>query len=936
MKSNKILSDVIHHMKYAKYLPELNRRETFEETCLRNMDMHIEKYPFLGEQIEQVYNRSVLTKKVLPAMRSMQFAGDAIKQNNVRMFNCSYAPCDSMKIFSESMFLLLSGVGFGYSVQFHHVLKLPSINAPRGVKTYKVSDSIEGWADAIHELIKAFLDNKILPSFDFSMIRKKGTKLSSGGKAPGYYPLKNCLDHIKNLFLKKLENNDFRLSTLDCHSIFCFIADAVLSGGIRRAAMIALFSFDDLEMRNCKSGQWWLTNPHFARANNSAIAPYQEITEQMFKTFWQDVEKSGAGEPGIIWSNNKEYGFNPCFTYDTKILSENGYVKIGENVGDIRLININGDTVNGSIWSNGIKSVIELTLSNKVKIKCTPDHRFLDIDDKEVMAKDLKDNRIKSFSFINDDINEFTKYGFLQGDGDLNRLNSKDHAGLEVNIGNKDIEIYKLFNIEQVENKRSYYIHGFNNILRDLGFSAENLPKRILPSSINTWSLKDKAMFLKGLYSANGSIIKNNRIAFKSTSNELIIGIQELLKEFDIKSYITTNKAKDVLFSNGLYKCKESYDLNISNLGSVINFAKNIAFIHKYKNDDLKHLIKIKSPKVISIKEAGQQEVFDFNLQDQTHWGVIEGVIAHNCSEAALRPYSFCNLVEINGSEIKDQQDFNQTCSDAAFINTLQASYTDFHYLRDIWKQTTDEDALIGVSITGIASGNLDNLDLKIGAEIVKKTNEEVSKLIGINKSARCTLVKPAGTTSLILGTSSGIHDWHDKFYLRRVRVNKQEAIYSYILENLPEIVENDNSDQHTAIFVFPQKAPDNAKIRSNTDVIELLERVKKYNLEWIRNGHNRGDNYHNVSATISIKGHEWEKVGSWIWNNRYNYHGLSVLPFDGGTYQQAPFESCDENTYNQYLSYFKDIDLKQIIEIEDNTEFDESIACSGGTCELI
>ena len=617
MKSNKILADVIHHMKYAKYIPELKRRESFDETCLRNMDMHIEKYPFLGEQIEQVYNRSVLTKKVLPAMRSMQFAGDAIKQNNVRMFNCSYAPCDSMKIFSESMFLLLSGVGFGYSVQFHHVLKLPSINAPRGVKTYKVSDSIEGWADAIHELIKAFLDNKILPDFDFSGIRKKGSKLSSGGKAPGYYPLKNCLDHIKNLFLKKLENNDFRLSTLDCHSIFCFIADAVLSGGIRRAAMIALFSFDDLEMRNCKSGQWWLTNPHFARANNSAIAPYQEITESMFKKFWQDVEKSGAGEPGYIPTHNKEYGVNPCV-------------------------------------------------------------------------------------------------------------------------------------------------------------------------------------------------------------------------------------------------------------------------------------------------------------------------------EACLRPYSFCNLVEINGSEIKDQQDFNQTCADAAFINTLQASYTDFHYLRDIWKQTTDEDALIGVSITGIASGCLDNLDLKLGAEIIKKTNEEVSKLIGINKAARCTLVKPAGTTSLILGTSSGIHDWHDNYYLRRVRVNKQEAIYSYILENLPEIVENDNFNQHTAIFVFPQKAPDSAKIRSNTDVIELLERVKRYNLEWIRNGHNRGDNYHNVSATISIKDHEWEKVGSWIWNNRYNYHGLSVLPFDGGTYQQAPFESCDENTYNQYLSYFKDIDLKQIIEIEDNTEFDDSIACSGGTCELI
>ena len=616
-KSNQVLSDVIHYMKYAKYVPELKRRESFNETCMRNMDMHIEKYPFLGDEIEKIYNRSVLTKKVLPAMRSMQFAGDPIKQNNVRMFNCSYCPCDDLKVFSEAMFLLLSGVGFGYSVQFHHILKLPSIALPRGVKNYLVSDSIEGWADAVNELIKAFLDNKVMPDFDFSLIRKKGTKLSSGGKAPGYYPLKNCLENIKTLFLNKIQKNELRLSSIDCHSIFCFIADAVLSGGIRRAAMIALFSFDDKDMRNCKSGQWWIDNPHFARANNSAIAPYSEITKDMFSSFWQDVENSKAGEPGIIWANNKEYGFNPC-------------------------------------------------------------------------------------------------------------------------------------------------------------------------------------------------------------------------------------------------------------------------------------------------------------------------------SEASLRPYTFCNLVEINASAINNQDDFNQICADASFINTLQASYTDFHYLRDIWKKSTEEDALIGVGITGIASGNLDNLDLRLGAEIVKQTNENVSKLIGINKASRTTLVKPAGTTSLILGTSSGIHDWHDKFYLRRVRVNKQEAIYSYILDNLPEIVENDNFDQHTAIFVFPQKAPDNAKIRDNTSVLELLERVKKYNQEWIREGHNSGDNAHNVSATISIKNDEWQDVGAWLWDNRYNYHGLSVLPFDGGTYQQAPFESCNEDIYNQYLNHFKDIDLRQVVEIEDNTEFDENIACSGGTCELI
>ena len=260
-KSNQVLSDVIHYMKYAKYVTELKRRESFNETCMRNMDMHIEKYPFLGDEIEKIYNRSVLTKKVLPAMRSMQFAGDPIKQNNVRMFNCSYAPCDDIKIFSEAMFLLLSGVGFGYSVQFHHILKLPSINLPRGVKNYVVSDSIEGWADAIHELIKAFLNDKVLPSFDFNLIRKKGTKLSSGGKAPGYYPLKTCLDNIKNLFEDKIKKNELRLSSIDCHSIFCFIADAVFIGGTTEYKM----SQDSINIiKKAKSLNKWV---HVGRVN---------------------------------------------------------------------------------------------------------------------------------------------------------------------------------------------------------------------------------------------------------------------------------------------------------------------------------------------------------------------------------------------------------------------------------------------------------------------------------------------------------------------------------------------------------------------------------------------------------------------------------------------------------------------------------------------
>lgn len=938
MTVNKILSDVIHYMKYANYDNEINRRETFSETCDRNMNMHIRKFPFLADKIEGIYENFVKTKKFLPAMRSMQFAGEAIERNNVRIFNCSYSPADDKKIFSESMFLLLSGCGFGYSVQHHHIEKLPVINQPIDSKIYHVSDSIEGWADAVDVLINAYLSMSHLPDFDFSLIRKKGSEISTGGKAPGHEPLKVCLENIDNLFKKKIENRENLLTSIDCHSIFCYIADAVLSGGIRRAAMIALFSFDDYLMRNCKSGSWWLESPHFARANNSAIILYDEITKDQFKDLWQDVENSGSGEPGIIWTNDRDYGYNPCFTGDMRILSDKGNVPIGENVGTAKLYNKNGEIVNGRIWSNGVKPTVKLRLSNQVVLKCTKDHRYMTVDGSEVEAQNLLGLRVKPYFVMNTAVSKYVQYGFIQGDGALGRLNSVDHTGLEVNIGVKDKEIFALFGITSSTTKRSFYIPNINQELVDLGFSSESLPNRILPTSLNTWSTEDKYMFLKGMYSANGSVIKGARVSYKSTCKDLIESMKSLLVELGIESYYTTNKSKSVEFANGSYVCKESYDLNITKLNSVIAFAEKIGFVHGYKMDALSDLIMSKAPKVLSIKDNGSEEVFDFNLQDDTHWGVIEGVIAHNCAEASLRPFSFCNLVEINAEKVNNQKDFNDICDAASFINTIQASYTDFHYLRDIWTVNTKLDSLIGVGITGIASGNLDNIDLALGAEIVMNTNKEVSKLIGINPSARCTLIKPAGTSSLILETSSGIHDYFDSHYLRRVRVNKRESIYDYFLEYLPSVVENDNFDINTAIFTFPQKAPESGYIRDKTNVMDLLTRVQRYNIEWIRSGHRSGSNYHNVSATISIKPDEWHQVGSWMWDNRFSYHGLSVLPYDGGTYQQAPFESCSKEIYSKYLSYFDNvnIDLSMIQEFDDNTNLNDQVACSSGVCELI
>lgn len=309
--SNRILSDVTVFNKYAKYLPEKERRETWDEICDRYEGMMIDKYSNLKENIIS-HMKLVREKKVLPSMRAMQFAGPAINKNNSRIYNCAFLPIDDYRGFSETMFLLLGGTGVGYSVQFHHVEKLPEIQKATKERKYLINDSLEGWADTIKVLMKSYLGySKYKPRFDYSDIRPKGARLvTAGGKAPGPGPLKICVANIEAILDRK--QNGEKLTPLECHDILCHIANAVLSGGIRRSAMIALFSFDDKEMLESKYGNWWETNEQRGRANNSAVILRNKITKPEFDELWQKIELSNAGEPGIYFTNDKDWGTNPC------------------------------------------------------------------------------------------------------------------------------------------------------------------------------------------------------------------------------------------------------------------------------------------------------------------------------------------------------------------------------------------------------------------------------------------------------------------------------------------------------------------------------------------------------------------------------------------------------------------------------------------------
>lgn len=308
----KALADITVFNKYARFNSKVNRRENWGEIVARNAEMHKTKYPWMAKEIDSIYNKFVHTKKVLPSMRSLQFGGRPILMAENRIFNCAYAPAESTKFFSELMFLLLGGTGMGYSVQRRHTDKLPKIKTPESDEEYKyqVQDSIVGWSDAVKVVCKAFFNAGTLPIFDYRDIREKGAELiTTGGQAPGPEPLRICVEQLTVLLRNAVGR---KLEPIEVHDMACIIADAVLAGGIRRAAMISLFDRNDDEMLSCKSGEWWKTHPARARANNSAVLMRGEVSEIEFYELMHRIEDSGCGEPGVYWTNNKDWGTNPC------------------------------------------------------------------------------------------------------------------------------------------------------------------------------------------------------------------------------------------------------------------------------------------------------------------------------------------------------------------------------------------------------------------------------------------------------------------------------------------------------------------------------------------------------------------------------------------------------------------------------------------------
>jgi ribonucleoside-triphosphate reductase (thioredoxin) len=335
--SVKMLQEYTRYSKYSKYIPEKKRRETWEEQVNRVFDMHEVRF---GDKINSIKDdfefakNMVLKKRVLGSQRALQFGGKPILDKNAKMYNCTVSYVDRPRFFQECMYLLLCGCGTGFSVQKHHIQKLPGImKRTKGEKNYIIPDSIEGWADAVGILISSyFVDDQPFKEyngykikFDYTKIRPAGAALSWGGKAPGPKGLQASLDKIEEIFetvLKSSEKESPKLRPIDAYDMIMHLSDAVISGGVRRSACISIFSADDMEMANAKTGDWFIKNPQRGRSNNSALLIRNETTKEDFTKLMKSVKE--FGEPGFIWSDSKESLYNPCVEINMYAYNDEG------------------------------------------------------------------------------------------------------------------------------------------------------------------------------------------------------------------------------------------------------------------------------------------------------------------------------------------------------------------------------------------------------------------------------------------------------------------------------------------------------------------------------------------------------------------------------------------------------------------------------------
>ena len=1087
------ISNFIFTNKYARYNSVVGRRETWGECVDRVMTMHIAKFrkKLSKEDLAEVKWAfdEVNDKSVVPSMRSMQFAGKAITAANSRVFNCAVRHVDSIRSFAEIFYLLLCGCGVGIGVSRHFINRLPCLVGAKDktgtVLTYVVDDSIEGWSDSIEALLNCYFHNTAYTGrkivFDYSKIRPAGAILkTSGGKAPGYKGLKNCHRKIKALLDHVIEDLDqTRIKSVNAYDILMHVADAVLSGGIRRSATSVIFEKDDEDMMNAKTYftvskytkfsldeetqiyhgkvtvnkkvyeieipaagfdweykqlvdknqiSWHHIEPQRARSNNSVLLLRDQTTELEFESIIERTKQ--FGEPGFVFANHPWQLFNPCFTIDTKVLTDQGWRTFGELLGTTPTI-VQDNRVRGLVlpltgeeaWDVSLGSVgtttnvsplvsktgenqavYELELSCGRTVKATANHHFatrrgmVELADLQV-GEDKVLLALPNTPVIDQDYK--FKLGFLagliEGDGGLTDETAmidvwheehtrfeptlelieemvKDHLTPQSLVSTTkmatDAPKFKLQTQVGTCVKHRLSSPPLARVLAQYGFTEKHTDLSWLHKN----SKEFKAGFISGMLSSDGHVDYNDNsrsvsLRITQSNKEGLKTLQLVLQELGIMArvYPLLPEGPRMLPDTDRvlkeYNCKASYRLVIPGVVNCQHAEEMFQLLFGKKERLLEVLADKKScntkneSTVVKITPVGSEDVYCLK-EDNRRTLIANGMTARRCFEIGFIPVTadgvcgvqFCNLSSINGAQVKSVADLMRATKSATIIGTLQASYTEqLSYLSPAAKQLTEDEALLGVSITGV----MDNPDIilspdnqKAAAEYALEVNREWAAKISIKPAARVTCIKPEGTSSLVLRSASGIHPHHARRYFRRVQCNKLDPVYKFFKERNPHMCEPGvwSANKTDDVITFPLTVSDTAMVKADLSALAHLNMIKSTQQNWVLTGTSPEANTkpvsHNVSCTTIVKDDEWSSVIKYLYDNRAYFSAVSLLPFIGDKlYKQAPLEAVttdeDEAKWDALITSYVPVDYKELKEDEDSTRVQETASCAGGKCEL-
>lgn len=987
--SIKALQDYTFVSKYARYNKDKKRRESWEEAVERVKQMHLRKYPQVKKEIEWAFEL-VRQKRVLGSQRTLQFGGAPIEKHNARSYNCTVSYCDRLRFFQECFYLLLCGSGTGFSVQKHHIAKLPKFGQ-RGsvVKTYTIPDSIEGWADALGVLLSSYFESPVFPEyaqcvvkFDYSEIRPAGAPLAScSGKAPGAKPLRNALERIRTL-LDRCKGD--RLRTIDAYDIVMYASDAVLSGGVRRCLAQGsrvltkdegFKGIEDIIVGDKVSTPlgWKKVTNTFTQGKQEVITIKHQDGELICtpnhrvavlkscngELEWKEASELIAGDrlfykrticdgsknelPG--WKYNKPLHSTTCKAIIIPDLDEEMAWLIGIIQGDGYVL-LRSDKGEVSVAVEGSNPAQATLVKNQLERFGVNVRVDMPQEDNNCFRVRVKSKQLASYlySYVKQPkevlrIPEFIKcaspsirLSFLQGvlDSDgcvktrpqqavctVYKEFAKDIQSLYYSVG--IVTRFKKFVEPKNDWQQKYIVSLINNCDKDAFITNVGF-KEYSKGKISREANGFPMAFFEGekpQYWSRSFCSGNKQINLD--------GYQRFYGNTDVVPI----EVKEIKYTG---KVIETYDIEVEDSHCFVCegvLVHNSATISIFSPDD-EDMLKAKTGNwfydnsqrarsnnsCLLVRDKTTKEEFEKIMiwvrefgEPGFVWSDSTEMLVNPCAEISMHPveettgksgWQACNLCEINGKKIKTEDDFVQVAKAGAILGTLQAGYTDFPYLGTTTENIVKREALLGVSITGM----MENSDIIMNPEIqqrmaklIKEVNAEIAGKIGINVAARTTAIKPGGTTSCMLGTSSGIHPHHAKLYFRRVQANKMEAPYKYFSNINPMAAEDSvwSANNTDGVITFCMKVPDKAKVKNDLSAIQLLEFVKTTQQNWVIPGTRleactQPWLTHNVSNTIQVKPEEWAEVTDYIYNNREYFAGISLLPSSGDKdYQQAP-----------------------------------------------